>query len=361
MLFQAQAVRQAPKPQLGLWRLLQANLFASKLDTAITIAIIGVLFWTLPPLFNWLVLDATFIGDTQSECSKNAACWIYIQEKFNLFIYGFYPSQYYWRVHTTFALLVGLVLALRFSHGKGKLLLAIALLVVYPLVAFWLLHGGLGLVIVASDQWGGLLLTLVIATTGIVGALPLGIFLALGRQSKMPVMRYLSIAYIEFIRGVPLISILFMASVLLPLFFATGTELDKLLRALIGITLFQAAYVAEIIRGGLQAIDKGQYEAADTLGLNYWHKISLIIMPQALKISIPNLTGSCIGLFKDTTLVLIIGLFDMLSMVNLTSSDTNWLGMEVEGYILVTLIFWIFLSSMSRYSTSLEKRFNTNL
>ena len=212
---------------------------------------------------------------------------------------------------------------------------------------------------IETHQWGGLMLTIVVAAVGIIASFPIGIVLALGRQSNMPLIRTLCIGFIEFIRGVPLITLLFMASVVLPMFFHEGIDFDKLLRALIGITLFQSAYIAEVIRGGLQAIPKGQYEAANSLGLTYWQAMFLVILPQALKISIPNIVGSFIALFKDTTLILIIGLFDILAMVTLTNSDTAWLGFEVEGYVFVTMIYWVICFSMSQYSKSIERKFNT--
>jgi len=213
---------------------------------------------------------------------------------------------------------------------------------------------------VETSKWGGLLLTLVIASVGIVMSFPIGILLALGRQSKLPIIKSLSVFYIEFVRGVPLITVLFMASVVLPLFFPEGVNFDKLARALIGITLFEAAYVAENIRSGFQAIPKGQYEAADALGLSYWQKMALVILPQAIKVTIPNLVGTFISLFKDTSLVMIIGLFDLLAMVNVTSNDRDWLGMDTEGYVFVAFIFWIFTFSMSMYSKRLEKKLNTD-
>jgi general L-amino acid transport system permease protein len=230
---------------------------------------------------------------------------------------------------------------------------------IYPVVAFILLHGGLGLEVVETDKWGGLTLTVVVAAIGIVASFPLGILFALGRQSEMRVVKFISVVYIEFVRGVPLITILFMASVVLPLFFSAGMDFDKLLRALIGITLFQTAYIAEVIRGGLQAIPKGQYEAADAAGLSFMQKTMLVILPQALKISIPNIVGSFIALFKDTTLLLIIGLFDMLAIVGAATSNSNWLGRDTEGYVFVAMVIWVILYSMSRYSKRLEVRFST--
>jgi general L-amino acid transport system permease protein len=217
----------------------------------------------------------------------------------------------------------------------------------------------LGLERVETRQWGGLTLTLIIASVGIAGALPWGILLALGRRSKMPIVRVLSVIFIEFWRGVPLITVLFMSSVMLPLFMAEGTTIDKLIRALVGVILFQSAYVAEVVRGGLQALPKGQYEAAESLALGYWKTQGLVILPQALKLVIPGLVNTIIALFKDTSLVIIIGLFDLFSSVQQATVDPVWLGMSTEGYVFAALIYWIFCFSMSRYSQHLEKRFNT--
>ncbi len=201
------------------------------------------------------------------------------------------------------------------------------------------------------------MLTLIIAAVGIVAALPIGTLLALGRRSEMPIVRSLCITYIEFWRGVPLITVLFMASVMLPLFLPEGTYFNKLLRAMIGIVMFESAYMAEVVRGGLQAIPKGQYEAAAALGLNYWKMMGLIILPQALRLVIPGIVNTFIALFKDTTLILIIGLFDLLATVEAAFRDPNWLGYAVEGYVFAALVFWVFCFGMSRYSQALERRF----
>ena len=209
-------------------------------------------------------------------------------------------------------------------------------------------------------MWGGLFLTLVLSFVGIVAALPLGILLALGRRSNMPIVKSVCVVFIEFWRGVPLITVLFMSSVMLPLFLPEGMNFDKLLRAMIGIVLFQSAYMAEVVRSGLQAIPKGQYEAAKALGLSYWQSMGLIILPQALKLVIPGIVNTFIALFKDTTLVLIIGLFDLLSMIQSASQDANWLGYEIEGYVFAALIFWVFCFGMSRYSMSLERKLETS-
>jgi general L-amino acid transport system permease protein len=230
---------------------------------------------------------------------------------------------------------------------------------VFPCIAYGLLHGGFGLRTVDTNLWGGLMLTLVLAVVGIAVALPFGILLALGRRSHMPIISSLSTVYIEFWRAVPLITVLFMASVMLPLFVAGEVEFDKLLRALIGIIMFQSAYVAEVVRGGLQAIPKGQYEAGDALGLSYWKVMGLIIMPQALKITIPSLVNTFISLFKDTSLVLIIGLFDLLAISKVALADPDWLGYSTEAYVFIALIFWMFCFGMSRYSIYLERKLHT--
>jgi len=234
---------------------------------------------------------------------------------------------------------------------------AALLFTVFPFVGYWLFAGGaFGLAEVATDRWGGLSLTLVMASVGMTVSLPVGVLLALGRRSEMPVIRSLCLAYIEFIRGVPLISVLFMASVMLPLTLPEGTHFDKLLRALVGISFFYAAYMAEVVRGGLQAIPRGQYEAAESLGFRYWRAMRLIILPQALRVVIPGITNTFLGLFKDTTLVAVINLMDVLGIVKSALADTQWLGYTKEAYVFAGFAFWIFCFSISRYSMRLEKR-----
>ncbi|MBA5248513.1 Glutamate Aspartate transport system permease protein GltK (TC 3.A.1.3.4) [hydrothermal vent metagenome] len=359
-IFAVQPVKGAPQSGIGIVAWLRKNLFYSFSSSAFTLITLAIIYLIVPPLANWMFFDATFAPVTNEQCGREGACWRYIIEKSNLFAYGFYPPEEVWRPQLVLALVFAFVfVAKSLKHYIHRTKIIVGLIVSYPVIAFFLLYGGLGLSIVETHQWGGLMLTIVIATVGIVASFPIGILLALGRQSKMQVIRLLSVVYIEFIRGVPLITILFMASVVLPLFFKEGMDMDKLLRALIGITLFQSAYIAEVIRGGLQAIPKGQYEAADAMGLSFAQKIGLIILPQALKISIPNIVGSFIALFKDTTLVLIIGLFDILSMVHLTTSDELWLGRSTEGYVFVMIVLWAILYSMSRYSKKLELRYNT--
>jgi general L-amino acid transport system permease protein len=237
---------------------------------------------------------------------------------------------------------------------------ALALLA-YPFAAWWLFHGGLGLPVVETSRWGGLFLTLVIAGTGMTAALPLGIVLALGRRSEMPIVKAVCTVFIEFWRGVPLITVLFMASVMLPLFMPEGVSLDKLLRALIGVSLFAGAYMAEVIRGGLQGVPSGQYEAARALGLSYWQQMRLIILPQALKMVIPGIVNVFIALFKDTSLVLIIGLFDLLGIVQAALTNPDWLGFVLEGYVFAAAVFWAFCYGMSRISRRIERRLDTSV
>jgi general L-amino acid transport system permease protein len=241
----------------------------------------------------------------------------------------------------------------------GKLWNAIYAIFIFPVLAFILLIGGMfGLPYVPTDLWGGLLITLVVATSGIAGAFPIGILLALGRRSKMPFVRWVSIGFIEFVRGVPLITVLFMASVMLPLFLPQGWTIDKLMRVLILVALFSAAYLAEVIRGGLQAMPRGQFEAAEALGLNYAQKMGLIILPQALKLVIPGIVNSFIGLFKDTSLVLIIGMADLLGIVQQNQADAKWFSPStaMTGYVFAGIVFWIFCFGMSRYSMFVERR-----
>lgn len=346
----------APSTNKGLLFWLRENLFSDISNSLFTLLACYFIYLILPPLINWMVIDATWTG-SKEEIVKSGARWIFIIEKFDQFIYGFYPEALHWRPNLVAILCLAFIVAMKFVNSSR---VKIALILLLPVVSFILISGGwFGLETVETEKWGGLMLTLIVAAVGIIASFPLGIVLALGRQSNMPIVKTLCVGFIEFIRGVPLITILFMASVVLPLFFHDGMDFDKLLRALIGITLFQSAYIAEVIRGGLQAIPKGQYEAADSLGLGYWQAMILVILPQALKISIPNIVGSFIALFKDTTLVLIIGLFDVLAMVRLTSSDSNWLGFEVEGYVFVTLIYWVICFTMSQYSKSVERKFNT--
>lgn len=351
--------KQPPKNTKGALRWLKDNLFSSPLNTFLTLLGIYILYLIVPPFIQWAYIDANFVGTTREQCVGDGACWVFVKEKLDMFLYGFYPEDQRWRLMLGLVGFIALVIALKFiKNTKFKF----ALFSLYLVVATILVIGGIfGLEFIPTDKWGGLMLSIVVAATGIIFSFPIGIIVAFGRQSNLPIIKSVCVTYVEFIRGVPLITILFMSSIILPLFFPEGITFDKLLRALIGITLFQAAYTAEVIRGGLQSIPKGQYEAADAVGLSYWQKMLLVILPQALKVAIPNLVGIFISLFQDTTLVLIVGLFDLLAMVRITAADQNWLGMETEGYVFVTFVFWFFCYAMSLYSKRLEKHFDTNL
>lgn len=358
-IYEKKQERKAPSSAKGVTFWIRENLFSTPLNVALTLLGVMILFWIVPPFVKWAYINANFAGTTREDCVSGGACWVFIRMKIDMFMYGFYPSELRWRVNSVYGLFFVLIAAFKYLKSP---LVKIALAHVYFVVGFFLVHGGFfGMEAVPTDKWGGLMLTIMVAAVGIVAAFPIGVLLALGRASHLPIIKSISVTYIEFIRGVPLITILFMSSIILPLFFPEGMSFDKLLRALIGIAMFEAAYIAENIRGGLQSIPKGQYEAADAIGLSYWQKMFLVILPQALKVAIPNLVGVSIALFQDTTLVLIIGLFDLLAMVRLSAADSYWLGYETEGYVFVTFIFWFFCYSMSNFSQKLEKRFNTNL
>jgi general L-amino acid transport system permease protein len=349
-----------PIERVGALRWMRDNLFNSPLNALLTLLAVWLLWKTIPPILDWAVLDATWQGSSREACAEvSGACWTFIKVRFGQFLFGFYPPDERWRVVLAFALLVVAAIPLFIRGFQHKVALGAGILLVYPVIAFYLFHGGaFGLQEVQTPRWGGLFLTLVIAGVGIVSSLPIGVILALGRRSDMPVVRVLCVGFIELVRAVPLITILFMASVMLPLFLPAGVSFDKLLRALIGVALFSSAYMAEVVRGGLQAIGRGQYEAAQALGLSYPKMMGLIILPQALRIVIPGIVNTFIGLFKDTTLVLIIGLFDLLGIVQAALTDASWLGFALEGYVFAAFGFWIFCFGMSRYSMRLERRLN---
>lgn len=342
------------------------NLFSSVTNSALTLISVWLIWVVGSAIIDWAIVHATFVGDDRSACLQpdQGACWPFVSAKFSQFIYGRYPEIERWRVDLTFFLGAAGILPLLIPSAPFKTVNMVYIIFGFPLIATLLLYGGvLGLVEVETSLWGGLMVTLLVATTGIVFSLPLGIFLALGRRSEMPVVRWLCIGFIEFFRGVPLITVLFMASVMLPLFLPEGVNFDKLLRCLIGVSLFASAYMAEVIRGGLQALPTGQYEAARSLGMGYWSSMRLIILPQALTIVIPGIVNTFIGLFKDTTLVLIVGIFDLLGIIQLNFTDSSWATPQtaLTGYVFAGLIFWVFCFAMSRYSVFMEKLRSTDI
>jgi len=414
--------QEPPLGQKGAVKWLRENLFSGWLNSILTVLGILAVFFLIKGALPWL-LHGVWNAHSLTECRQviaanwgdqaTGACWALIHERWNQFIFGFYPQDIYWRPTLTFILLFVAIAPVLFAQIPRILLIVT---VAFPALGFWLLWGGsiwgpamamvgflliylayrllservgavvsfgigfvaacvwwlvlqthvstavdnlvpIGLKPVESDQFGGFLLAFAIGVTAIVASLPLGIILALGRKSDMPLVRMLCVGFIEFVRGVPLITMLFTASLLLQYFLPRGTQFDLILRVDILVTLFSAAYIAEVIRGGLAALPRGQYEAADALGLDYWQAQRLIIMPQALKISIPGIVSSFIGLFKDTTLVTFVGLMDPLKgITQVVRADINWKGVYWEPYIFVGLIFFIFCFGMSRYSMYLERK-----
>lgn len=349
-----------PKSEVGIVGWLKKNLFSTPLNSLLTVVALAFICWTLPKIAQWALIDADWFGTTAQDCSREGACWVFVIVRFNQFLFGFYPSSEYWRVVLAFSLVGVLIAWLLIEKTPKKGFVAFITVFIYPVIAYILFYGGVfGLPVIETHRWGGLMLTLILATIGMFCALPLGIILALGRRSSMPIAKSVSIIFIELWRGVPLITVLFMSSVMLPIFIPEEITIDKLLRAIIGIIFFESAYMAEVIRGGLQAIPRGQYEAAEALGLSYWKTMFFIILPQALKMVIPGIVNTFNALFMDTTLVLIIGLFDFLAVMQSAFADPKWPGFSVEGYIFVALVYWIACFSMSRYSQYLERKLHT--
>ncbi|WP_108663278.1 amino acid ABC transporter permease [Acuticoccus kandeliae] len=408
----------APSSSTGVLGWLRENLFSSWTNAALTVLCLAIIAWIVPAFLEWAVFKSVWNAGSLTECREiiatrfgegaHGACWAVIHERFGQLLYGFYPIDLRWRPDTAALLLVVAITPVLFRTMRPLVIAMVGLLAIklafaiiwqvtgddgletlvtpttfiaiiagavayffgnehqkskwfyftlaYPVIAYFLLWGGLILEPVESSKFGGFLLTMVIGVTGIAGSLPLGILLALGRQSKLPILKMICVTFIEFIRGVPLITLLFVASTLLNYFLPPGTNFDLILRVLIMVTLFASAYMAEVVRGGLAALPRGQYEASDTLGLTYWQGMRLIILPQALKISIPGIVNTFIGLFKDTTLVAVIGLLDPLGLTNPIRSNSDWNGIVWELYGFIALLFFICCWSMSRYSMFLEKR-----
>jgi general L-amino acid transport system permease protein len=349
-----------PYVQRGVLGWLRVSLFSSPLNTLLTVLVAWLLLMTIPAMIEWLFIRADFNATSAQECrASGGACWAFIAEKHRLILFGVYPYDEQWRPLLASVVLVAVIVC-SCVRWFWKPFLGLIWVVALTIVGVLMWGGVLGLTHVENDRWGGLPLTLILATFGIAAAFPFGLLLALGRRSNMPAIKALCVVYIELIRGVPLISLLFMSSVMLPLFLPEGFNIDKLLRAQIAIILFAAAYIAETVRGGLQAIPKGQYEGADSLGLSYWQQMRKIILPQALKVVIPPLVGIFIALFKDTSLVVIIGIFDLTQAAKTAVADAAWRGFSAEAYLFIAFIYFIFCFSISRYSQSLERQLQTN-
>ena len=354
-----------------IYQWLRNNLFSNWYNSVISLIIIYAFIVLLPQLFNWLFFDATFKGGSAKECYGDGACWIFITVWFEKFIYGLYPDNQIWRINLAFLILIFSVITSIFVKPKLRRNIIIFLIFIFPFIAIWLI-GGFAIDIesleiyipileeVDTRVWGGLSLTFIMAIFAMLFCFPIGIFLALGRRSDLPVIKYSSIGFIEFWRGVPLITVLFMASVMFPMFLPDGTYMDKLVRVIIAITLFEAAYMAEVIRGGLQALPRGQYDAAKSLGMGYWRLHMLVILPQALKLVIPGIANTFLALVKDTPLILVVGLLELVGMIDMAKTNPDWLGFATEGYVFAGVVFWIICYSMSRYSQYLERKYKTD-
>ena len=360
------APRPPPATMTGAFGWVRANLLSSPFNIVLTILIVGLLAWAIPEIVKFLFIDAVWTGNDREACLASVqhreigACWPFVWERLPYFIYGSYPISERWRVDVFFVMLAAGIVWLLWLNAPRRDLGAIYFFLILPVTSFILLTGwsAIGLRPVDTVLWGGVLVTIVVAAVGIVCSLPLGILLALGRRSRMPTVRLLSVIFIEFVRGVPLVTVLFMASVMLPLFIPEQWSPDKLVRALVGIALFASAYMAEVVRAGLQAIPKGQYEGAMAVGLRYAQMMRLVVLPQALKVTIPNIVNTYIGLFKDTTLVFIVGIFDLLRTIEVARIDPKWATpvTSTTGYAVAAIFYLVFCYGMSRYARAMETR-----
>jgi general L-amino acid transport system permease protein len=357
-VFKSIDARPMPGRSAGPLAWLRANLFSSIGNSLLSVILLALVFWVFVASMDWALLNAVFNANLQAcnDVRGVGACWGVISEKGRLIVMGRYPETEHWRPVIATALMLGVVVLScmpRFWNKTLPLLWA-AMLAIY----FVLMKGGVwGLTAVDTDQWGGFPLTVMLTVISMTLAFPLAIFVALGRRSNMPAIRTLCTLYVELIRGVPLITVLFMASFMLPLFMPEGVKIDVLLRVVVGITLFSAAYMAEVVRGGLQALPKGQTEAAATLGLSYWQVQRMIVLPQALATVVPSIMNTFIGLFKDTSLVTIVSLYELTGALGLAlNSDADWRPFKIEAYLFITFIYFAFCFAMSRYSLWIEDR-----
>ncbi|PAP96013.1 amino acid ABC transporter permease [Mesorhizobium wenxiniae] len=340
---------------------IKGNLFSTPLSGVLTICFVLLAGWLLHQFLSFAIFYAVWSGGREA-CRANpeGACWPFIAEKFDYLRYGAYPVSERWRVNLTQAVGATLIVWLLWTKAPQRKVAAVLFFIVYPVAAFVLLRGAawLNLPVIDTTLWGGLLITLLMSIVGIVFSLPIGVVLALGRRSELPIIKAVCVTFIEVVRGVPFITVLFMANFMMPLFVPDYLTPDRLLRPLIAIALFSSAYMAEVVRAGLQAIPKGQYEAAEALGISYLNMMRLIVLPQALTIVIPSIVSTFIGLFKDTTLVAIVGIADFLKAVETARVDPNWAGPTISstGYLFAGLVYWGFCFGMSRYSQAMERQ-----
>ena len=345
--------------------LLNKNINTSNFNAVLTLLIIFIIIKSIPPVMSWFILDANIAGDSKEACSGSGACWTYIKVWFRRFMYGMYPNPEQWRINVAFIFLVALAFMGYFAGEKLKKYLTLYYVIIYPIIAYILIYylisgGSFGLEWVETGAWGGLSLTFIVSFFCLIFCFPVGMILALGRRSDLPTIRYISVGFIEFWRGVPLITVLFMSSVMFPMFLPEDFFMDKLVRVIIAISLFEAAYVAEVIRGGLQALPRGQYDAAKSLGMGYWKMHIFVILPQALKLVIPGIANTFLALVKDTPLIFVVGLLEIVGMLNLAKTNPEWLGFAMEGYVFAAIIFWIICYAMSKYSYNLEQKYKTD-
>ncbi len=334
-------------------------------NAGLTLLIIFITILALPPSLNWMIFDANISGDTKEACvAVEGACWTYIKVWLRRFMYGMYPNEFHWRINTAFIILISFAFVGFLAKGKFKNYLTFYYAIIYPIIAFLIIYflisgGSFGLEWVETNAWGGLSLTFIVSFFCLIFCFPIGLFLSLGRRSDFPIIKYISIGMIEFWRGVPLITVLFMSSVMFPMFLPEDMFIDKLVRVIIAISLFEAAYVAEVIRGGLQALPRGQYDAAKSLGMGYWKMHIFVILPPALKLVIPGIANTFLALVKDTPLIFVVGLLEIVGMLNLAKTNPDWLGFAMEGYVFASVLFFIICYAMSKYSYNLEQKYKT--
>ena len=344
---------------------LNKHINTNNFNAILSLLIIFIILKSIPPILSWFFVDASFAGDSKDVCTGTGACWTYIKVWMRRFMYGMYPNGEQWRINLSFIALALLGSVGYFATDRFKKYLTLYYVVIYPIIAFifiyFLISGGaFGLDWVETGAWGGLSLTFIISFFCLIFCFPIGMAFALGRRSGFPLIRYISIGFIEFWRGVLLITVLFMSAVMFPMFLPQDFFIDKLVRAIIAISLFEAAYVAEVIRGGLQALPRGQYEAAKSLGMGYWKMHIFVILPQALKLVIPGIANTFLALVKDTPLIFVVGLLEIVGMLNLAKTNPKWLGFAMEGYVFAAIIFWIICYAMSKYSYNLEQKYKTD-
>ena len=344
--------------------LLNKHINTNNFNAVLTLLLVFVLIIIIPPSLSWLIIDANISGDTKEACTGTGACWTFVKIWLRRFIYGMYPNEFHWRINIAFIVLIALAFAGYIPGNKVKKFLPFYFIVIYPIIAFLLIYylisgGSFGLAWIDTGSWGGLSLTFIVAFFCLIFCFPIGMILALARRSELPTTRYIAVGFIEFWRGVPLITVLFMASVMFPMFLPDDLFIDKLIRVIVAISLFEAAYVAEVIRGGLQALPRGQYDAAKSLGMGYWKMHIFVILPQALKFVIPGIANTFLALVKDTPLIFVVGLADFVGMITMAKANPKWLGFVMEGYVFASIIFWIICFAMSKYSYNLEQKYKT--